>query len=321
MKYRTLGKSDLSVSAIGLGTMSWPGCLFGVRDYAATPEDYRAARDMVEAALETGVNLFDTAEGYGRGLAEKMLGAALRDLHGRDRAIVVTKVGPLFEDEQVSGRNCDLSASRILAHCDKSLERLQIDRIDLYLAHWPDPLTPAEEIMGAAAKLKEQGKIRWFGVSNFSNETLDEALQHGMVAANQLPYSLVDRSIDRDRRPFCESHEVGIMAYSPLGKGILGGKYHASHLPPKNDYRHHRPHFAKENLTRNLAIAREVDVAAKALGCSPAQLATAWVIASPGLTLALPGAKSPDQVRANAAAADIEIDAEMMARLDRVSRT
>jgi len=319
MKYRTLGKSDLSVSAIGLGTMSWPGCLFGVRDYQATPEDYSQARDMVAAAIESGINLFDTAEGYGRGLAEKMLGAALRDLRGRDRAIIVTKVGPLFDDEQVGGRMCDLSPARIITNCEKSLERLQVDHIDLYLAHWPDPLTPLAEMMEAADRLRRQGKIRWFGVSNFSTKDLDEAMRHGIVAANQLPYSLADRSIDLERRAFCEYSQVGIMAYSPLGKGVLTGKYHASHLPPKEDYRHQRPHFAKEHLEHNLQLAEELKILSAQLKCSPAQLATAWVLARPGLTAALPGAKTPDQVRHNAGASDVIVPTHIMVRLNEIS--
>ena len=148
-----------------------------------------------------------------------------------EKAIIITKVGPLFGSEHVDGRTCDLRAKHIAERCDLSLKRLQTDYIDLYLAHWPDPLTPIEETMEAVNKLHADGKIRWFGVSNFANDLLRGALDHGQVAANELPYSLADRSIDAERRPFCLQEQVGIIAYSPLGKGVLSGKYDAQRLP------------------------------------------------------------------------------------------
>lgn len=315
---RTLGKSDLTVSAIGLGTMSWPGTGFGVSEPEAASE-FAPVREMVRAAVDCGVTFFDTAEGYGRGLAETQLGRALEDLRVRDESVIVTKVGPLFEEEKVGDRGCNLSKAHILARCEASLRRLRTDRIDLYLAHWPDPATPIEETMEAAEILRSQGKIRWFGVSNFPTDLLGSALSRGPVVANQLPYSLVDRDIDADRRPFCLENQIGIMAYSPLGKGVLSGKYDATHLPPADDYRHQRKHFAKENLDRHLAIAAKVRELAPVCNCTPAQLAMAWAIAQPGITVILPGAKSVDQVRANAAAADVAISAEVLTALNAVS--
>jgi aryl-alcohol dehydrogenase-like predicted oxidoreductase len=307
VQYRQLGKSDLQVSIVGLGTMSWPGCNYGDTGYTPSPADLAATRDIVKASLDAGINLFDTAEGYGLGLAEEILGRALEELGCRKEAIIVTKVGPLFGSEQVDGRTCDLSARHILARCELSLKRLRTDYIDLYLAHWPDPLTPIEETMGAIKTLQKQGKIRWFGVSNFSNELLDAALRHGEVVANQLPYSLADRSIDADRRPFCLENHVGIIAYSPLGKGVLSGKYDAEHLPPANDYRHHKKYFAKENLPRFLALAEHLRKFAPQFSCTPAQLALAWVLSRPGVRTVIPGAKSVDQIRANTAASDISL--------------
>jgi aryl-alcohol dehydrogenase-like predicted oxidoreductase len=249
-----------------------------------------------------------------------MLGRALEELACRDEAIVVTKVGPLFGSEQIDGRTCNLTAPHILARCELSLKRLRSDRIDLYLAHWPDPLTPIEETMSAINSLVTQGKIRWFGVSNFHNDLLGAALQHGEVAANQLPYSLADRSIDADRRPFCLKNQVGIIAYSPLGKGVLSGKYDAQHLPPSDDYRHHRKYFAKENLPRFLALAQHLRELAPEFSCTPAQLALAWVLAKPGITVVLPGAKSPDQVRANTEASNISLPSDVIAKLDELSQ-
>jgi aryl-alcohol dehydrogenase-like predicted oxidoreductase len=321
MQYRKLGKSDLHVSVVGLGTMSWPGCNYGDSGYAPTPGDFTAARAMVQAALEAGINLFDTAEGYGRGLAEEILGQTLEELGCREKAIIVTKVGPLFGDEQINGRTCNLSADNIGERCESSLKRLRTDHIDLYLAHWPDPLTRVEETMEAVNKLKEQGKIRWFGVSNFPNDLLAAALRHGVVAANQLPYSLADRTIDADKRPFCRENQVGIMAYSPLGKGVLSGKYDAQHLPPADDYRHHRKYFAKENLPQYLALAGRLRKLAPQVSCTSAQLAMAWVLVQPGITVVLPGAKSSDQIRANAGASEVSLTDGVIAELDELSRS
>jgi aryl-alcohol dehydrogenase-like predicted oxidoreductase len=321
VQYRLLGKSDLNVSVVGHGTMSWPGCNHGDSGYTPTPADFTATREMVKAALDAGINLFDTAEGYGRGLAEQMLGQTLEELGCRDKAIIVTKVGPLFGEERTDGRTCNLSPKHIAKRCELSLKRLRSDRIDLYLAHYPDPLTPIEETMEAASKLQQQGKIRWFGASNFSNDLLDAALRHGEVVANQLPYSLADRTIDADKRPFCVERHVGIMAYSPLGKGVLSGKYDAQHLPPAEDYRHHRKYFAKENLPQYLALAGRLRELAPQFSCTPAQAALAWVLAKPGITVVLPGAKSPDQVRANAESSEVSLTEEALAELEELSHT
>ena len=300
--------------------MSWPGCNYGDAGYVASPADLVATRDMVKAALDAGINLFDTAEGYGLGLAEEMLGRALGELGCREKAIVVSKVGPLFGSEQVAGRTCNLTAKHILARCELSLKRLRTDHLDLYLAHRPDPLTPIEETMEAVKALQMQGKIRWFGVSNFPNDLLGAAQQHGGIVANQVPYSLADRSIDADQRPFCLENHIGIIAYSPLGKGVLSGKYDAKHLPPADDYRHHKKYFATENLPRFFTLAQHLRELAPQFSCTPAQLALAWVLAQTGITVVLPGAKSPDQIRANAGASDVSLPGHVIDKLNELSQ-
>lgn len=320
MQYRQLGKSDLQASVVGLGTMSWPGCNYGDTGYVPSPADLVATRDMVKASLDAGINLFDTAEGYGLGLAEELLGRTLEELGCREKTIIVTKVGPLFGSEQAGGRTCNLTAKHILARCESSLKRLRTDHIDLYLAHWPDPQTPIEETMDAVTTLQAQGKVRWFGVSNFSNDLLGAALKHGEVVANELPYSLADRSIDADKRPFCLENHIGIIAYSPLGKGVLSGKYDAQHLPPANDYRHHKKYFATENLPRFLGLAQHLRDLAPQFSCTPAQLALAWVLARPGITVVLPGAKSPDQIYANTRASDVSLPSNVIDKLNELSQ-
>ena len=300
--------------------MSWPGCNYGDTGYVPSPADLADTREMVKAALDAGINLFDTAEGYGLGLAEELLGRALEELGCRDKTIIVTKVGPLFGTEQVGGRTCNLTRDHILARCDLSLKRLRTDHIDLYLAHWPDPQTPIEETMQTIDTLKKQGKVRWFGVSNFSIDLMSAARKHGDIVANQLPYSLADRSIDADKRPYCLENHIGIMAYSPLGKGVLSGKYDARHLPPADDYRHHKKYFASENLPRFLALAQHLRELAPQFSCSPAQLALAWVLARPGVTVVLPGAKSPEQIRSNTGASEISLPEDVVGKLTSLSQ-
>jgi len=317
MKYRTLGK--LNVSVVGLGNMSWPGCRYGIQGYTPSSEDIASVRDMVRTALDDGINLIDTAEGYGRGLAEDLLGRSLEELGRRDEAVIVTKVGPLFDEEKVGARECNLSASHIIRRCDESLKRLRTDRIDLYLAHRPDSSTPIEETMQAAEELKKQGKILAFGVSNFDHTALAGALQYGPVAADQLAYNLVERWLEAEVQPLCLKSEVGLMAYSPLGKGVLSGKYDEAHLPAADDYRYRSLHFSPENLPRNMVVAQRLRQLAGELATTPSRLALAWVLARPGVSTVLPGAKSSAQIRDNAAAAELVVPQEILDSLSAIS--
>jgi len=298
--------------------MSWPSCRFSVtppKDLVVNKEEIK---QIVSTALEAGINFFDTAEGYGLGLAETLLGEALQSLGKRKEALIVTKVGPLFNEEVVAGRDTNLSAKHIFERCEGSLKRLQTDYIDVYLAHRPDPITPIEETMGAVAELKKQGKIRHFGVSNFNVGQLSEAMKYGPVVANQLPYNIIGRGIDAEARPFCYKNDVGIMAYSPLGKGILSGKYDENHLPPDEDYRHQRSYFAKENLPRYFALGRRCRELAAGLNISVGQLAMAWCLAQPGITVVLPGSREPAQVLDSAGAGDVVLPDAVLTELNQM---
>jgi aryl-alcohol dehydrogenase-like predicted oxidoreductase len=319
MNYRQLGNSDLNVSCIGLGTMSWPFCDYG--EIAKTGDfiDRAPVQDMVSTALDTGINLFDTAEGYGRGLAETLLGDSLHALGKRDQAVIVTKVGPLFADEKTGERECNLSAQHIKARCELSLRRLRTDHIDLYLAHRPDSQTPIEETIAAMTELQSSGKIRFFGVSNFNCQELSAALSHGKIVANQLVYNLIERGIDANLRPLCVKENVGIMGYSPLGKGVLSGKYDEAHLPPDDDYRHGMPHFAKDKLPRHFAIARRCRELARQIGIPTSQLVIAWCLAQPGITTSVPGAKRAEQVKDSAQAGAIKLPQAIVEELNSFS--
>jgi aryl-alcohol dehydrogenase-like predicted oxidoreductase len=309
---RKLGGLGLEVTVIGTGTMSWPGCRYGESggDVAGLP----AALAMVSAAVESGISLIDTAEGYGRGFAEELLGKALKELQVRDAVTIVTKTGPLFAEEKSGDRTCNLSRDHLFERVERSLGRLNVDRLDVLLAHWPDSETPMEATMAAVDELRMQGKIAFFGVSNFPNDLLARALACGPVICNQLPFSLADRSIDDGRRQFCLENGVGIMAYSPIGKGVLSGKYDPDHLPPSGDYRHERPHF-RENLDTNLALAERVRILARELQTIPVAVALAWTLLQPGITMAIPGAKTPDQIREHALASSLISDPNIAAKI------
>lgn len=257
---------------------------------------------MVRTALDLGVTVFDTAEGYGRGLAEEHLGIALNDAGRPDGLTIVTKTGPLFEEERVDGRPCNLTRAHIIPRVEDALRRLRVESIDVLLAHWPDEQTPVEETMQAAEELKASGKIIHFGVSNFSNSQLAAAMACGPVICNQLPCSLADRSIEDGRRAFCLKHGVGIMAYSPIGKGVLSGKYDLSHRPAPEDYRNQRPHF-QEHFQANLNCTARLQSLARDFSTTPVAVALAWTLQLPGITVAIPGAKSPDQIADHVAAA------------------
>jgi aryl-alcohol dehydrogenase-like predicted oxidoreductase len=319
MNYRQLGLSDLHVSVIGLGTMSWPGCHFGQKGSPDAPVDREEIKNQLTAALDCGVNLIDTAPGYGQGFAEELVGSLLHEMRRRKEVILVTKVGPLFDSEIIAGRDTNLSASHVRDCCESSLRRLQTDCLDLYLAHRPDTQTPIEETCLAMENLKEEGKIRWFGVSNFSNELLASAQQSTSVIAHQIPYSLADRNIEKDRLPFCHENHVGVMAYSPLGKGILTGKYTQTDLPPSEDYRHQRPHFTGNNLPRNLRLADRVRELADGLAITSSQLVLAWALAQTGISTVLPGSKSLAQVRDNAGAGTISLAHAVVKELNDLS--
>jgi len=315
MKYRKLGKSDLNVSVVGVGTMSWPYSAFAQERPADAVVDRDGVLAIVQRALDLGINLFDTAEGYGRGFSEELLGEALERLGKRREVIVCTKTGR--PGESVS-ETCNLTAPNIMYRCEQSLKRLRTDYIDLYLAHRPDPGTPVEETVGAFEKLRQQGKIRYFGVSEFDPRQMSDVMKHGMPVANQLGYSLVERRIDLEIREFCVSREIGIMVYSPLAKGLLSAKYSKDNLPPPVDDRRQH-HFRPQTLDQFMAVAEGVRKISAELRVTPAMVALAWCLAQPGISTVLPGAKTAAQLAESASAAGVALSAECLARLDGIS--
>ncbi|MBN1420494.1 MAG: aldo/keto reductase [Planctomycetes bacterium] len=321
MEYRKLGRSDLSVSAVSLGTWVTGGWWWGGADEAQSI-------DAIRRSIDLGINLIDTAPAYGFGRSEEIVGRAIRGL--RDRVLVATKCGlrwdreggELFfetkdQDGQPRAIRRNLSRESVIEECEASLRRLGVDVIDLYQCHWPDPTTPLAETLDALSALQRQGKIRAIGVSNFTPAMLEECLRHGAIASDQPKYNMLARDIEGDVLPFARAHDIGIIAYSPLEQGILTGKVTLDRSFPEGDYRRDRPWFQPHNRRKALALLSKLEPIARAHGWTPGQLAIHWLIGQEGVTSAIVGARTPAQAEENARAAEGRLSAEELAQIRR----
>jgi aryl-alcohol dehydrogenase-like predicted oxidoreductase len=299
---RFVEANGVRMSAIGLGT--WQ---FGSKDwgYGSHYADVEAGR-ILERSLDLGINLIDTAEVYGRGNSERIVGKALGDR--RKEAFVATKVLPIAP-----------TANYVEKHGRKSAERLGIDVIDLYQVHWPNPVVPIEQTMEGMRRLQKAGVIVDVGVSNFSLarwRAAEDALG-SPVLSNQVQYSLVARKHDVEVVPYAQANERIVIAYSPLGQGLLSGRYDSAN-PPTGSARLNNPLFLPENLDRARPLVEAVRAVADAHDATPAQVALAWVISHKNV-VAIPGASSVAQLEANVAAADLELSVDDIDRLTRAS--
>jgi myo-inositol catabolism protein IolS len=304
MKLRTLGRSKINISPIIMGTWQagkemWTGI------------DDQETTTAIRAAVDAGITTFDTAEAYGRGHSERVLGAAVADM--RDRVVLATKV---FANH--------LKFDQVIEACHRSLTNLKSDYIDLYQIHWPagsfgSKTVPISETMAALNKLKEQGKIRAIGVSNFSRRQLEEAAEFGQIDSLQPPYSLFWRHFERDAMSYCLQKQVTVLAYSPMAQGLLTGKFGPNPVLEAGDHRAKNKLFTPENIQRaQQALARLQPIAAEKRG-SLGQLALAWVISHPGIC-AIAGARSAEQTVQNAQAAGISLSADDLNRMDEAGR-
>ncbi len=304
MKYRTLGNTGIDVSEIALGC--WP---FAGGSYWGQQDD-RASIATVHAALDAGINLFDSAEGYEEGESERVLGRALKER--RQEAIIATKA---------STEN--LSSADVVTACERSLSNLGTDYIDLYQIHWPNHDIPIEDTAGALQKLKEQGKIRAIGVSNFAVRDLNDLLGTGECVTDQLPYSLLWRVIEHEIQPLCIERGVGIICYSPLAQGLLTGRYrNADEVPvglaQSRWYSCQRPAALHDEAGVETEVFDAIGTLrqlAEETGLSMALMALAWVKAQPGVTSFLVGARSPDELGWNLPVLEVELPPETLERL------
>jgi aryl-alcohol dehydrogenase-like predicted oxidoreductase len=304
MKYHRLGASPLEVSAIGLGCMTMTGLYGACDDNEAIATIHRAA--------EVGVNLLDTSDAYGNGKNETFVGKAIADR--RDSYIVVTKFGNVRHPDGRQGVNS--RPEYVIEACDASLKRLGIDTIDLYLQHRVDPDTPIAETVGAMARLVEQGKVRYLGLSEASIETIRRAHAVHPMTALQTEYSLWSRDVEDAILPTCRELGIGFLAYSPLGRGFLTGRIDSLDRLEEKDRRRDHPRFDAENLARNQALLGPIRALADAKGCSPAQIALAWLLAKGNDIVPIPGTKHHEYLEANAAAAEIALADDEVGALD-----
>jgi aryl-alcohol dehydrogenase-like predicted oxidoreductase len=298
MKQHRLGRSGLEVSAIGLGCMGMSAS-YGERD-----DDESIA--TVHRAIEIGVTFLDTSDAYANGVNEELIARAISDR--RDAVTLVSKFGNVRQ--RPDGRTADGRPEYVAEACDASLKRLGTEVIDLYLQHRVDPDTPIEETVGAMARLIEAGKVRYIGLSEAGPDTIRRAHATHPITALQTEYSLWTRDSETEILPLCRELGIGYMAYSPLGRGFLTATIRSPGDLIDKDRRHDHPRFHPENLSRNLALLEPLDQLARRKGCTPAQLALAWVLAQGDDIVPIPGTKRRAYLEENAAAVDIRLTAE-----------
>lgn len=308
MKYLPLGNTDIDVSVICLGCWGFAG------DKMWGPQDDQHSIDTIHAALDAGINFLDTAEGYGGGYSEKIVGIALKGR--RDQAIIATKVSPSH-----------LSPDDLVTACENSLSRLQTDYIDLYQVHWPNRDIPFDETMTVLLKLKEQGKIRHIGVSNMGPTDLQTFLDIDHVESNQLAYSLLFRPVEYELQALCIENNVGILCYSSLMHGLLTGKYKSAENFPASrartrhfsSSREHAVHSDVGYETETFAAIDAIGKISDEINHSMTEVAVAWLMYQPGVTSVISGARNTDQLNQIAKAADVYLDEETLKKLTQVT--
>jgi aryl-alcohol dehydrogenase-like predicted oxidoreductase len=312
MQTRKLGYSDLHLTTIGLGTWAIGG---GNWAFGWGPQDDADSIAAIQRALDLGVNWIDTAAVYGLGHSEEIVGQAVAGR--RDGTIIATKGGRLPRNggPDIYG---SLKADAVRQEVEDSLRRLKVDVIDLYQIHWPDPDEQIEEGWATIADLIKEGKLRYGGVSNFSLAQLERVQPIHPVASLQPPYSMLERSVEKELLTYCAANNIGVIAYSPMQAGLLTGKFTRErvHNLPANDWRRRNKHFQEPTLSVNLEFVDSLRPIAARNGKTLAQLANAWVLRRPEVTAAIVGARRPSQIEETVAAGDWILSAEDTAQIE-----
>jgi aryl-alcohol dehydrogenase-like predicted oxidoreductase len=306
MDVRTLGTHGPTVSAMGLGCM-------GMSEFYGTRDDEESVR-TIHAALDAGIDFLDTADMYGPHTNELLVGKALAERRGQ--ALVATKFGIVRDPADPSKRGVCGRADYVRSSCEGSLRRLGVETIDLYYQHRVDPATPIEDTVGAMAALVKEGKVRWIGLSEASPETIRRASTVHPIAALQSEYSLFSRDAEAAVLPACRELGIGFVAYAPLGRGFLSGKYRSPADFPEGDYRRTAPRFQGENFAKNLALVAKVADLARRRKATPAQVALAWVLSRGRTVVPIFGTKSRDRLQENIDAADVVLTKADLAELE-----
>jgi aryl-alcohol dehydrogenase-like predicted oxidoreductase len=303
MNDRTLGRDGPTVSALGLG------CMGMSEFYGPTDDDESIA--TIHRALDLGITLLDTSDVYGPYTNEQLVGTAIADR--RDQVVLSTKFGVVRDEGE---RRIDNTPEYAARACDASLRRLAVDHIDLYFLHRRNPDVPIEETVGGMAELVDQGKVRYLGLSEVSAETLRAACAVHPIAALQSEWSLWTRGIEEEIVPTARELGVGIVAYSPVGRGFLTGRYASVDDLADTDFRRYQPRFQSDNLAANLRLVERVREVAQDVGCTPVQLALAWLLHQGSDVVPIPGTKHAAYVEENAQATEISLSAHHLEALD-----
>jgi aryl-alcohol dehydrogenase-like predicted oxidoreductase len=301
MQKKQFGKTELQITPVGLGAWAMGG---GQWESSWGPQDDQESIATIRRALDLGINWIDTAAVYGLGHSETIVGKAIK---GRERPYIFTKGSLVWDEHGHVGHN--LKAASLRREVEASLKRLGIDIIDLYQIHWPDPDPDIEEGWSTLAALKQEGKVRHIGVSNFSIEQLQRAEKIAPVETLQPPYSLVHPNVEKEILPYSRQHQIGVIVYSPMASGLLTGKMTRARIAnlPEDDWRKRGTEFQEPRLSRNLELANLLAEIGKAHKVTAGVVAIAWTLHNPAVTAAIVGARHPSQVEETIAAAEFRL--------------
>jgi aryl-alcohol dehydrogenase-like predicted oxidoreductase len=310
MQTRQLGNSDMQITPLGIGAWAMGGSGWA---FAWGPQDDDESIGAIHAALDRGINWIDTAAVYGLGHSEEVVARAIK---GRsNRPYIFTKCARIWNEKREIGRS--LKRDSIRRECEASLRRLEIDVIDLYQIHWPEPDEDIDEGWAALAELKKDGKVRWIGVSNFTRQQLERVHAIAPVTSLQPPYSIIQPDIEAEILPYCKENNIGVIVYSPMKSGMLTGAMTRDRIAnmPADDFRRRTPNFQEPLLTRNLELVELLREIGRRHGRTPGEVAIAWTLRRPEVTAAIVGVRSPKQVEGVIGAADFRLSEEEIERI------
>jgi aryl-alcohol dehydrogenase-like predicted oxidoreductase len=317
LRTRTLGRDGPELTTVGFG--AW--AVGGPYRFGWGPQDDDTSIAAIRHAVESGVNWVDTAAVYGLGHSEEVVGRALQPWTAGEDVFVFTKCGRKWQGPlDTGGLVFDLRPESIREECESSLRHLGLGRIDLYQFHWPDTETGTriEDSWATMGELIDEGKVRWAGVSNFDVGLHEQCHSRGRLTSSQPPFNMINRGARDDVIPWCDAHDVGVLAYSPMASGLLTGKFDAGaaqHLAP-DDWRRNNPEFQEPRLSRNVELIERLRPIADGVGVGLPVLAVAWTLATPGVTAAIVGARRPDQVDGWLPAAGLDLGDDELAAIE-----